>query len=552
MAIRINVNRTLDHVPGAEVYVDILSYSRKQPNKCHVRELQWPSSKKRQWPSNYLILLGVSSIGGDSFSSKSGTSATTITRTMAAMTGQDFWELLQYILPFFVILFPAYGMAKMKILAPVHAPGLNRWTSLVGIPIYVGHMVAFNDPYQTNLRLVGADALQKLVVLIVAVVWWRFAKSASIDGVITFFMLATLSNMVLVGPALFRPLHGTQSDVSIATIILLQCVLWYNLCIALFETRNVLKEMRGEDLEALHLKSEAAAPEDLDHNSNLPGLPFWTSRDGPETSDKGKHAPSLTRSVSAPTRVSLATSRIAPVKFLNERSEEDSSSSSSKGSLDDYKSKELQMTDVQITFVVPGIVTKDLGQDQSTETSLSPAGLEADDSHPALNGQAVAKILYKVFHRVKYAPLLYTSTIGFVYSLFAFRYGWEMPYTIRQSIELIAKGAIAISVVTMALTWHASGKVVAACGYKRMFYGWIIRFLVGPVIMVLASFAFGLKGIAFEFSVLQSSLPVGLVSFVLAKEYNLDVEVFSTAVITQLVIFLPIVVIYYFILQIAE
>ncbi|KAL3681087.1 hypothetical protein R1sor_024043 [Riccia sorocarpa] len=459
---------------------------------------------------------------------------------MATMTAQDFWELLQYILPFFVILFPAYGMARMKILTPVHAPGLNRWTSLVGIPIYVGHMVAFNDPYQTNLRLVGADALQKAVVLIVAIVWWRFSKNSSIDGVITFFMLATLSNMVLVGPALFRPLHGTQSDVSIATLILLQCVLWYNLCIGLFETRNVLKEMSGEDLELLHQRAEAAAPEDLDHNSNLPGLPFWTSRDAIQDNR------SLTRSVSAPT-----TSRVSPM-FLNENLQKDTSIATSHKDGGMNNSEQLPTTDVEITFDVPGLVAKKFGGDEDVNVTKSHADVEADDPRSAPNGLALGKILYKVFHRVKYAPLLYTSTIGFVYSLFAFKYDWEMPYTIRQSLELIANGAIAISVVTMALTWHASGKVVAACGYKRMFYGWIIRFLVGPVIMVLASLAFGLKGIAFEFSVLQAALPVGLVSFVLAKEYNLDVEVFSTAVITQLVIFLPIVVIYYFILQIAE
>ncbi|BFI17623.1 auxin efflux carrier family protein [Marchantia polymorpha subsp. ruderalis] len=458
---------------------------------------------------------------------------------MAAMTGEDFWLLLQYILPFFIILLPAYGMARTKILTQDHALGLNRWTSLVGVPIYVGHMVATNDPYQTNLRLVGADALQKIVVLLIALVWWRFSKRATIDGVITFFMLSTLSNMVLVGPALFRPLHGTASDVSIATIILLQCVLWYNLCIAMFEIRNVMNEMGGKDNETL--KNESANTEEP-HPSALPGLPLWSSTES-SVLPTNKDARSLKRSISAPTRVSFSTSRIVPL-FNFDQVEEDSSSKD--GTINKPK-------DIQITFDIPGgVVTKTIENTQIIQIETPETAAQRQPTRAELSRFTYVKIVaFKVVNRVKYAPLLYTSSIGFIYSLFAFKYNWTMPYTIITPIEMIAKGAIAISVVTMALTWSQSGKLVS-CGYKRMFYGWFIRFIVGPVIMVITSLAFGLKGISFEFSVLQAALPVGLVSFVLAKEYKLDVEVFSTAVITQLVIFLPIVVVYFFILQVVE
>ncbi|KAG6541538.1 hypothetical protein Mapa_017060 [Marchantia paleacea] len=463
---------------------------------------------------------------------------------MAAMTGEDFWLLLQYILPFFIVLLPAYGMARMKIFTQEHAVGLNRWTSLVGIPIYVGHMVATNDPYQTNLRLVGADGLQKIVVLLIACVWWKFSKRATIDGVITFFMLSTLSNMVLVGPALFRPLHGTESDVSIATIILLQCVLWYNLCIAMFEIRNVMSEMRLNDAETL--KNESANTEEP-QPSALPGLPMWSSTEG-SVLPTDKDARSLKRSISAPTRVSFSTSRIVPL-FNFDQVEEDSSFKD--GSIN--KPKLSPTSDIQITFDIPGgVVTKTIENTQIVQIEIPETAAQRQPTRAELSKFTYVKIVaFKVVNRVKYAPLLYTSSIGFIYSLFAFKYNWTMPYTVITPIEMIAKGAIAISVVTMALTWYQSGRLVS-CGYKRMFYGWFIRFLVGPVIMVLTSLAFGLKGISFEFSVLQAALPVGLVSFVLAKEYKLDVEVFSTAVITQLVIFLPIVVVYFFILQVVE
>lgn len=76
----------------------------------------------------------------------------------------------------------------------------------------------------------------------------------------------------------------------------------------------------------------------------------------------------------------------------------------------------------------------------------------------------------------------------------------------REYLPYYAQPADSVDCLTCvaALTWSQSGKLVS-CGYKRMFYGWFIRFIVGPVIMVITSLAFGLKGISFEFSVLQVS-----------------------------------------------
>lgn len=239
------------------------------------------------------------------------------------LTGRDFWDLVQHILPFYIILFIAYGLAKKEIISKVHAPGLARWTSLVGIPIYVGKMLAFNDPYEINLRLVGADAMQKTIVLIIAVIWWRFSKHGNIDGVITFFMLATLSNLVLVGPALFISLHGDSSKVSIATLIILQCALWYNLCIVLFETRIVLKEMAlARTAKTAVTFGEVEKAVQTFAIGMIPGTPL-SKIEGADDAEAvyGEEKPSLSpvrlqRTTSAPARVSFSTSRVFPYPAL--------------------------------------------------------------------------------------------------------------------------------------------------------------------------------------------------------------------------------------------
>ncbi|MFS7907684.1 putative membrane transport protein [Helianthus anomalus] len=94
----------------------------------------------------------------------------------------------------------------------------------------------------------------------------------------------------------------------------------------------------------------------------------------------------------------------------------------------------------------------------------------------------------------------------------------------------------------------ASQPKLIACGNRLAAYGMVARFVAGPAVMAVASIAVGLRGTILQVSIVQASLPQGIVPFVFAREYNLHPDVLSTAVIFGMIISLPITMLYYILL----
>jgi predicted permease len=63
------------------------------------------------------------------------------------------------------------------------------------------------------------------------------ARRRKFEWAISFFMLATLPNTVIVGIPLLQPMYGKIAIQGSICIISAQCLFWYNVCIVLFEVR---------------------------------------------------------------------------------------------------------------------------------------------------------------------------------------------------------------------------------------------------------------------------------------------------------------------------
>jgi auxin efflux carrier family len=89
---------------------------------------------------------------------------------------------------------------------------------------------------------------------------------------------------------------------------------------------------------------------------------------------------------------------------------------------------------------------------------------------------------------------------------------------------------------------------IIACGNRRAAFAAAMRFVVGPAVMLVASYAVGLRGVLLHVAIIQAALPQGIVPFVFAKEYNVHPDILSTAVIFGMLIALPITLLYYILL----
>ncbi|KAL2347675.1 hypothetical protein Fmac_001675 [Flemingia macrophylla] len=156
-------------------------------------------------------------------------------------------------------------------------------------------------------------------------------------------------------------------------------------------------------------------------------------------------------------------------------------------------------------------------------------------------------ILIMVWRKLIRNPNTYSSLIGVVWSLIAFRWHVHMPKIMEKSISILSDAGLGMAMFSLGLFMALQPKIIA-CGNSVATFAMAIRFLTGPAVMAAASIAVGLRGTLLHIAIVQAALPQGIVPFVFAKEYNVHPAILSTGVIFGMLIALPITLVYYILL----
>ncbi|KAM3693545.1 hypothetical protein ACB094_08G174300 [Castanea mollissima] len=156
-------------------------------------------------------------------------------------------------------------------------------------------------------------------------------------------------------------------------------------------------------------------------------------------------------------------------------------------------------------------------------------------------------ILIMVWRKLIRNPNTYSSLIGLVWSLVAFRWHVHMPKIVEKSISILSDAGLGMAMFSLGLFMALQPKIIA-CGNSVASFAMAVRFLTGPAVMAAASIAVGLRGRLLHIAIVQAALPQGIVPFVFAKEYNVHPAILSTAVIFGMLIALPITLVYYIVL----
>ncbi|KAL3644698.1 Peptidyl-prolyl cis-trans isomerase pin4 [Castilleja foliolosa] len=104
----------------------------------------------------------------------------------------------------------------------------------------------------------------------------------------------------------------------------------------------------------------------------------------------------------------------------------------------------------------------------------------------------------------------------------------HMPKIIEQSIAILSNTGLGMAMFSLGLFKALQPKLVA-CGKTAATFAMVVRFLIGPAVMAVASIAVGLHGTLLHVAIVQAALPQGIVPFVFAKEYNVHPAMLSTA-----------------------
>ncbi|XP_024520041.1 probable auxin efflux carrier component 1c isoform X1 [Selaginella moellendorffii] len=137
-------------------------------------------------------------------------------------------------------------------------------------------------------------------------------------------------------------------------------------------------------------------------------------------------------------------------------------------------------------------------------------------------------IVDMVWRKLIRNPNTYSSLLGLGWALVAYKWHVRMPAIIDNSIQILSKAGLGMAMFSLGL-FMALQKRILVCGTSMALFGMVVRFVTGPAVMAATSIAVGLKGVNLHVSIVQASLPQGIVPFVFAKEYNVHPDVLSTA-----------------------
>jgi auxin efflux carrier family protein len=171
--------------------------------------------------------------------------------------GSAVYHVVEAMAPLYTAAALGYASVRwLKAFSDEQCAGINHFVALYAVPVLIFHMVSTNDPYHMNERLVAADTLQKVVVLLVLMAWalWsRFlrrrggkkAAESPLKWVVTNFSVASLPNTIIMGVPLLNGMFGPVSGELMKQIVVLQFCIWYNVVIFLYEFMAAPREGGG-------------------------------------------------------------------------------------------------------------------------------------------------------------------------------------------------------------------------------------------------------------------------------------------------------------------
>lgn len=129
-------------------------------------------------------------------------------------------------------------------------------------------------------------------------------------------------------------------------------------------------------------------------------------------------------------------------------------------------------------------------------------------------------------------PTIYAIIIA----LIIIQTGWIMPSPLYRTVNLLSAGAIPCMLIMLGLEleraqWHKN--------IKALTFSVFMRLVIGPIIGLVVSILFGLKGSSRQAGITDSALPTAVITTILATEYDLEPTlvtaiVFITTVLSPL------------------
>ncbi|XP_022934411.1 auxin efflux carrier component 8-like [Cucurbita pepo subsp. pepo] len=179
----------------------------------------------------------------------------------------DVYHVVAATVPLYVAMMLAYISVKWwKFFTAEQCSGINKFVAKFSIPLLSFQVISDNNLYKMNLQLILADFLQKILAIVLLGAITKITSRGGLHWIITGLSLSTMPNTLILGLPVLKAMYGTEADVLLAQIVVLQSILWYNILLFLFEftTTKAASLAPASEATEIDITQEERAKEEIE------------------------------------------------------------------------------------------------------------------------------------------------------------------------------------------------------------------------------------------------------------------------------------------------
>lgn len=152
---------------------------------------------------------------------------------------EDVYKVLVAMTPLYVALCLGYGSVRWwNIFTKDQCMVINRLVSFFTLPLFTFEFAANTDPFKMNYRFIAADAISKVIIVLVLFAWAKCSSKGSYCWSITNFSLSTLTNALVVGVPLMKAMYGPIGQDLVVQSSVVQAIIWLTVLLFVLEFRR--------------------------------------------------------------------------------------------------------------------------------------------------------------------------------------------------------------------------------------------------------------------------------------------------------------------------
>ena len=180
----------------------------------------------------------------------------------------DVYKVVAAMFPLYVALVLGYGSVKWwRLFTPEQCDAINRFVAYFTLPLFIFEFTAHVDPFKMNYPFVAADAISKVIIVVVLAFWAKFSSKGSYCWSITGFSLSTLTNSLVVGVPIARGMYGQSAVDLVVQGSVIQAIVWLTILLLVLEIRRTQTDFYSSDETVGDSKAADNSVKDLEANS---------------------------------------------------------------------------------------------------------------------------------------------------------------------------------------------------------------------------------------------------------------------------------------------